>query len=65
MGIEEPFYDTLGDYVFGRLGRAPRVGDEVPLPDGRRLRVTELDGLWVARVLLLPDEQPEVVAAAR
>jgi CBS domain containing-hemolysin-like protein len=54
LGVAEPYYDTLGGYVFGRLGRAPQVGDEVELPDGRRLRVTELDALRVARVLLLP-----------
>ena len=54
LGIEEPFYDTLGGYIFGQLGRAPVVGDEVALPDGRRLRVEELDGLRVSRVLLLP-----------
>ena len=54
LGVEEPYYDTLGGYVFGRLQRAPKVGDTLPLPDGRRLRVTELDGLRVARVVLLP-----------
>ncbi len=58
LGIEERFYDTLGGYVFGQLGRAPLVGDEVALPDGRRLRVTELDGLRVARVLLVPRDAP-------
>jgi CBS domain containing-hemolysin-like protein len=54
LGIEEPFYDTLGGYVFGQLGRAPAVGDEVSLRDGRQLRVAEVDGRRVARVLLLP-----------
>ncbi len=54
LGVEEPFYDTLGGYVFGQLQRAPRLGDTVHLPDKRVLRITELDGLRVARVLLLP-----------
>ncbi|HEU5330649.1 MAG: hemolysin family protein [Thermomicrobiales bacterium] len=54
LGIEEPFYETVGGYVFGQLGRAAVVGDEVATPSGRQLRVTELDGLRVARVLLLP-----------
>lgn len=53
LPIEEPFYDTIGGYVFGQLGRVVEIGDEVPLPDGRRLRVAELDGLRVARVELL------------
>ncbi|CAA9587468.1 MAG: hypothetical protein AVDCRST_MAG88-4188, partial [uncultured Thermomicrobiales bacterium] len=54
LAIDEPFYDTLGGYVFGQLGRAPAVGDEVSLRDGRQLRVAEVDGRRVARVLLLP-----------
>lgn len=54
LGVEEPYYDTLGGYVFGQLQRAPKVGDSVPLPDGRRLQVGEIDGLRVARLLLLP-----------
>ena len=54
LGVEEPFYETLGGYVFGQIGRAASVGDEIVAPSGRRLRVTELDGLRVARVLLLP-----------
>jgi len=54
LGVEEPFYDTLGGYVFGQLQRAPKVGDVVRVPSGRLLRVEELDGLRVARVRLLP-----------
>ncbi len=54
LGIEEPFYDTIGGYIFGQLGRAASVGDEVQAPSGRWLRVAELDGLRVARVLILP-----------
>lgn len=54
LGIEEPFYDTIGGYVFGQLGRAATVGDEIQAPSGRWLRVAELDGLRVARVLILP-----------
>ncbi len=57
LGVEEPFYDTLGGFIFGRLRRVPKVGDTVELPDGRRLQVSELDGLRVARVLLLPHEK--------
>lgn len=53
LGVEEPFYETLGGYVFGQIGRAASVGDEIIAPSGRRLRVTELDGLRVSRVLLL------------
>lgn len=54
LDIADRYYDTLGGYVLGRLGRAPAVGNEVALPDGRRLQVTELDGQRVARVRLTP-----------
>ncbi|HEX5504994.1 MAG TPA: hemolysin family protein [Thermomicrobiales bacterium] len=60
LGIDEPFYDTLGGYVFGQLGRVVVPGDEVPLPDGRTLRVQELDGLRVSRLLLVPAAESRV-----
>ena len=46
-------YETLGGYLMARLGRLPRVGDEVDV-DGYRLVVTVLDGRRVARVALTP-----------
>lgn len=51
--IHDPDYDTIGGYVFGRLGRRPRIGDEVAV-DGYRLRVVELDGLRIARLRVMP-----------
>jgi putative hemolysin len=46
--------DSLGGLVFSRLGRRPRVGDEVDLGGGYSARVERLDGLRIARVRLLP-----------
>lgn len=46
--------DTLGGLVMAKLGRLPRVADEVEI-EGRRLRVEALDRLRVARVRLLPE----------
>jgi CBS domain containing-hemolysin-like protein len=46
--------DSLGGLVFSKLGRRPKVGDEVEIGDGYRARVERLDGLRVARVRLLP-----------
>jgi CBS domain containing-hemolysin-like protein len=46
-------FDTLGGYIFGRLGRRPAVGDTVDV-DGRRLTIEELDGLRVSRVRIGP-----------
>ncbi len=49
LKIDEDTYTTLGGYVMGRVGRRPRVGDTIEV-DGRRMRVTVLDGLRVAKV---------------
>jgi CBS domain containing-hemolysin-like protein len=46
--------DSLGGLVFSRLGRRPRVGDEVDIGSGYIGRVERLDGLRIARVRLLP-----------
>jgi CBS domain containing-hemolysin-like protein len=46
--------DSLGGLVFSRLGRRPRVGDEVDVGSGYTARVERLDGLRIARVRLLP-----------
>jgi CBS domain containing-hemolysin-like protein len=66
VDLESEEYDveTLGGYVFFRLGRPAIVGDEVEGPDGERLRVEELDGLRVARVRVLPAERAAAVAVA-
>ncbi len=46
--------ETVGGYVFSRLGRPAAIGDEVATADGHVLRTEELDGLRVARVRVLP-----------
>jgi putative hemolysin len=45
-------YETVGGFLMARLGRVPRVGDEVPV-DRVRLVVAELDGRRVSRVALV------------
>lgn len=44
-------FDTVGGLVPGCLGRTPEVGDEVTL-NGRVIRVDEVDGPRVARVVV-------------
>jgi CBS domain containing-hemolysin-like protein len=56
--------DTVGGYVFHRLGRVAQIGDEVTIPGGNRLRVEELDGLRVSRVRLLPPLESDDADAA-
>jgi len=51
LAIDEDTYTTIGGYVLGRVGRRARVGDTLDV-DGRKLRVTAVDGLRVAKVWL-------------
>ena len=66
LNIDEDAYTTIGGFVMGRIGRRARVGDSFEV-EGRRLRVTALDGLRVARVWLSKPSQtaPEPDPAAR
>jgi putative hemolysin len=57
--ISHPEYDTIGGYVFGSIGRMPRLGDGVD-ENGFRLSVAELDGRRVKVVRYTP--RPEIVA---
>jgi magnesium and cobalt exporter, CNNM family len=59
-GLPAGPYETVGGFLMARLGRLPRVGDEVPV-DRVRLVVTALDGRRVSRVGLvaaLPGVRP-------
>jgi magnesium and cobalt exporter, CNNM family len=47
--------DTLGGFIYERLGRVPRVG-ECARHGGRTLRVTEMNGQQIVRVRLEPSD---------
>ena len=47
--IEVEDYHTMAGFVFGALGRAPEVGDEVA-NDGMSLRVVEIEGSRIQRL---------------
>lgn len=57
VNLQDPNYDTIAGYVLGKLGRMARNGDTVD-GDGVRLRVSEMDGLRIARVSLARLETP-------
>jgi putative hemolysin len=52
LEIEDPFYNTIGGYVFGQLGRRPEIGDEVRV-DGHVFRIEAMDGLRIDRLQLI------------
>jgi putative hemolysin len=49
LKLESEDYTTLGGYVFGALGRLPKVGDRVAVSGGA-FEVTAMDGRRVAEV---------------
>ncbi len=51
LDVELPveLYDSIGGFVFGELGRLPKVGDDVRF-EGGNVRVLAMDGRRVARV---------------
>ncbi|MGI9253509.1 MAG: hemolysin family protein, partial [Thermomicrobiales bacterium] len=59
---DEHDVETVGGYVFGKLGRPAEVGDEVISTAGHVLRVEEIDGLRVARLRDFPDLESARVA---
>lgn len=57
MAIKVPdhgAYETVGGYLMSRIGRIPKVGDEVEIENGT-LRVERMDGRRVDRVRFTPD----------
>jgi CBS domain containing-hemolysin-like protein len=53
LGLEDSDARTVGGYVTEELGRIARVGDRVTV-NGRELRVVEMKGRRVAKVLVAP-----------
>jgi CBS domain containing-hemolysin-like protein len=53
LDLSNTDYTTIGGYVFGRLGRLPKVGDRVVV-DGRVVEVATMDGRRVGTVRLAP-----------
>jgi putative hemolysin len=64
--LEQEDFNTMAGLVFGELGRAPEIGDEVRA-DGICLRVLELDGSRILKLEVefgLDDETPTDEPAA-
>ena len=56
LKLDDANYDTIGGYVMGRLGRIPKLGDEIVMQDdGANLvfKVEEMDNRRVAKVRLV------------
>ena len=53
MELPEGEADTVGGFVFGRLGRVGQVGDEVPVDEGT-LRITQMQGRRIELLRFVP-----------
>jgi putative hemolysin len=58
LRLPEGPYETAAGYVLADLGRLPELDDTVDV-DGRTIRVTELDGRRISRLLVGPPPEPE------
>jgi putative hemolysin len=65
FGTELPIedYHTLAGFVFGQLGRAPEVGDDVTW-DGLRFDVVDVEGSRINRIAVSFEERRRVQEAA-
>jgi CBS domain containing-hemolysin-like protein len=57
LRVPDGDWTTLGGYVFGTLGRLPKIGDRVTLPGGE-LEVVAMDGRRVAALRVHRSPQP-------
>jgi len=55
--LEQEDFHTMAGFVFGQIGRAPEIGDEVPW-DGHVFRVIEVDGSRIERLEVEFGEPP-------
>jgi CBS domain containing-hemolysin-like protein len=62
--VDDPDFDTIGGFVFGRIGHKPELGDEVR-ESGLIFRVDGLDGLRVARVHVSREQTVESTVSHR
>jgi CBS domain containing-hemolysin-like protein len=62
--LDDTDYTTIGGYIFGQLGRLPRVGDRVTVGPST-LEVTEMDGRRVKTVRLHAAKPEDATAAAK
>jgi len=61
LRLPEGPYETAAGYVLAELGRLPEVDDTVEVA-GRTIRVVELDGRRISRLLVGPPPEPEPAA---
>jgi CBS domain containing-hemolysin-like protein len=65
FGITSDDYQTIGGWVFGKLGRLPKRGDKVTVRNGA-LEVVEMQGRRVARLrfVAIKEQNPAATAPA-
>ena len=61
LELDEKDYTTIGGYLFGALGRLPKVGDRVAVK-GAVFEIVEMDGRRVGTLRLLQPAAPEETA---
>jgi putative hemolysin len=63
-GEKRDAYQTLGGFVFTRMGRIPAVSDSFEW-NGLRIEVVDMDGKRIDKVLVMAQEGVEAENAAK
>jgi CBS domain containing-hemolysin-like protein len=61
INLQAEDVDTLGGYVYAKLGRVPEQGDQIT-SDGARLIVEEIEGNRINRVRIVKRSEDEIAA---
>jgi CBS domain containing-hemolysin-like protein len=59
MDLHDPNYDTIAGYFLGKIGRIPKVGEEIE-SDGARLRIESMDALRIDVIRLTRLEKADL-----
>jgi len=58
LELQDPYYDTIAGYIMGKLGRIPKINDELKIKDFR-VKVKSMDGMRIERLIFTRiDKQP-------
>jgi len=57
LNLHDPYYDTIAGYVLGKLGRIPKINDEIKVKNFS-IKIKSMDGMRIERLVLTKTEKP-------
>ena len=50
LNLQDPYYDTIAGFVMGKLGRMPKINDELKIMDFQ-VKVKSMDGMRIESLI--------------